>query len=250
VERVPEAIGGAVELPIERVTSGSLTDWSPVYDGVEAANCDAAIQVARLTGTASVTQWADQERPFALGGVNLPSQVPGFWNHTDGACAGNFTLTPATPRSRNTERTRAFVRRHRSRAAEGDGRDPLSPAAFVTYDAVRLLAQALHETGAHPAEETDELIEHLEGEFVHTHGTLTPALGFRGPDARYAHDPVWECMADCPGRHGDDDPRGPAGWPVVQQWRRGAGEASGGRREAVAPASAASADYRRPPWRR
>jgi len=261
MENVPPRIEKHVEVPIAKVTSGSLTNWTPVYDEVEAENCDAAIQVVLLTSTASVNQWADQERPFALGGINIKAQVPGFWDDTAGKCEGNFTMTAVTPQTTNTPLTQKMIQEYGERWPDGPGQGAPNYSGMLLYDAVRQLAEAIHLTGANPAKSPQQIIDFYEGSheavrdqpggtdfYNYVHGTVIPAHGFRGPDNRYAHDAIFDCMTECEGELRDNDPHGPTGVPIWQQWQTD--DNGGPVMEGIAPKANASAEYEDPPWMR
>ena len=209
---------------------GGVGDWSPLYDEIEAENCDVAITGMALGGGTAIRQWARQERDFALGGLHIFSMAPGFWEQTDGNVEGVFTVDGLTAESDNTGRTRGFVDDYAARF----GAPPVYSAA-TTYDALKMYRQAVEsivEAGESELPPQDAIVDALE-DVTFTDGLLYDEFAFTGPDADLAHEPVWESM-------------GWSGVPVVQQWR--ADGDGGGERVAVAPADSRTADYRQPPW--
>lgn len=244
----PRAKEAGLEVPIAQVTSESLTNWTPIYDEVEQANCDAAIVVQLLSGASSVNQWASQERPFALGGIHIRAQLPTFWDETAGKAESVFTMNAVTPQTTNTPRTQEFMGKYKERFSDAVDNGVPFYAGPITYDGIRQFSQAIVETGAHPVENATTLVEHLENpeEFTYLNGVIFPAFGYRPPTDRYAHDPIFDCMIQCEGEIDDKDPYGPTGVPVFQQWQEG--EDGEGVMEAFAPGPNKTADYIEPPW--
>lgn len=220
--------------------SSGISDWSPIFDEIENQGTDLLVINVLLAGTSLVRQWADQQRPFAMGGIHILSMLPGFWDETGGAAEGVFTMNAVTPQTTNTDFTQQFMELYE----EEFGNRNVMFAAPITFDAARIYAQAVDDVGT---ADVDELIPYLEDEFVFQNGSIIPDHAFRPPDHEFAHDPVWECMVDCEGEFGDGDPYGPTGVPVWQQWQERDGE---GVMEAFAPEINASAEYVQPPWMR
>ena len=233
-----------IQIPYAKVTSASTTNWTPIYDELESKNIDVAFVVQLLSGQTSVVQWASQKRPFALGGIHVRAQLPTFYKETGGAAESVFTMNAVTPQTTNTPNTQPFMNKYRKKY----GTVPFF-AGPITYDAVKQMAAAIRQKGLHPKDNVDEFINYWESpDFVFTGGTIIPAFGFRGPNQRYAHDPIWDCMTQCKGKLEDDKPHGPTGVPVWQQWQKG--KNGGGVMESFAPESNKSAEYQKPPWMR
>lgn len=236
-KKVQRTAGDFLDLPIVKRVSGSISDWTPVWDEVEAADVDVALVGFALAGVNAITQWANQERPFELGGAIVRAMSTDFWDQTNGACQSVWTGNAVTPQSRNTPRTKKYIDAYDQ--AYG-GAPPFTGP--LTYDAVHLYAQAVRETGSRDPE---VLIPYLEEELHFTDGTIIdtpPGFRFQGPDARYAHDPVYTCIsAETCGEQA-------MGVPLFQQWQKGPG--GGGRMEVFAPEMNKTASYKKPPWMR
>lgn len=235
-KKVEAAASDFLDLPIVKRVSGSISDWTPLWDEAENANVDVTLVGFALAGVAAIEQWASQERPFELGGAIVRAMSTNFWDQTNGACEAVWTGNAITPLSENTPRTQPYVTAYQSNYG---GLPPFTGP--LTYDAVHLYAQAVRETGSRDPE---TLIPYLEEELHFTDGTVIdtpPGFRFQGPDARYAHDPVFTCMAaeTC----GEEA----TGVPLFQQWQRGE---EGGRMEVFAPEMNRTAEYIRPPWMR
>jgi branched-chain amino acid transport system substrate-binding protein len=236
-EKVARAAEDYIDLPIVKRVSGSISDWTPVWDNVENEGVDVALVGFALAGVSAITQWASQERPFELGGAIVRAMSTDFWDQTDGACQGVWTGNAVTPLSQNTPRTQPYIQAY-DRAY--GGAPPFTGP--LTYDAVKLYAQAVRETGSRDPE---VLIPYLEEELHFTDGTIMndpPGFRFQGADARYAHDPVFTCIAE------DTCGEEATGVPLFQQWQEGPD--GGGRMEVFAPEVNRTADYVKPPWLR
>jgi branched-chain amino acid transport system substrate-binding protein len=222
-ERLADRLPDVLEVPVSETATG-VGDWGPLYDDIEAADCDVAL-VGLLAGADPVEEWVADERDFAFGGLVETATAPDFWERTDGAAEGVFTLDGLTPDSENTDRTRGFVDDYAARY----GQPPVYSAA-TTYDALKLYRQAVEsivEDGDSDLPDQDAIVEALE-EITYTDGLLYDEFAFTGRDADLAHEPVWESMAE-------------TGVPLVQQWQADGNE--GGERVAVAPDGIATADH-------
>lgn len=222
-ERVKAGAGDHVDLVTDGRTPTDLRDWRPAFDNVEEEDTDLLLVGQSLSGVAAVKIWGEQQRPFEYGGLHIPSQIARFWEEVNGDCEHVFTMTAATPQSENTSRTQEFMQAYR------DAFD--SFPAFVgptTYDAVRMYADAVSETGA---TDPEQLIPYLE-ERTFTDGVLVPDHEFQGPDGEFPHDPS-------PG------PLRESGLPLWHQWQEQDGE---GVQAVFAPEQHKMADYRKPPW--
>lgn len=232
-ERLEARLDGVLETPMVERTGG-VSDWDPVYDDVESADCDLALVAFTLGGTTAVNQWAAQERDFEFGGVHVPSQAFEYWENTDGRVEHVFATNVATPQTENTAETRPFFERY------ADRWDAVpSYTGAITYDAVYILKLAVERaaesegTSGPPAGDT--LVRHLEA-LTFTDGTIVPEFEFTSPEAKYAHEPRWNSMTD-------------DGVPVVQQWQYDPETREDyGTMHAVAPGRNATAAYDPPGW--
>jgi branched-chain amino acid transport system substrate-binding protein len=235
-----ETVG--VTVPVAQITTSGIDDWSPIFDELEAAETDLAAIVSVLTGIPIVRQWADQERNFEMGGAHIFAMFPWFWEETGGAAEGLFTGNAITPQSRNTAHTEVFWERYHDEY--GEDAAPMF-AGPITYDTIRMLKDAYEDVGTL---EADPVITYLEEDLHWQRGSIVPDFGFRGPDERFAHDLIWDCMVDCEGEFDNGSPHGPTGVPVWQQWQRGPD--GDGVMEVFAPDRHQSAEYVDPPWMR
>lgn len=199
------------DVPIFKRTSSGTTDWTPVFDEVEAADVDIALVHQALTGTTSVKQWFNQKRDFEMGGIHVPDQVYEYWGEVDGACRYTFTMNAVTPQTTNTPRTQPYMKRYQKKYDTFP-----TYTGPITYDAVRIYAQAMEtavvEEGLSTVPDSDTMVEYLE-DLTFTNGIVLPKFQFTPPEAKYAHDPKWTCMAE------DTCGEASTGVPVYQQWQ-------------------------------
>lgn len=216
-----------IEVVYNEVLSQGLTNWTPVYDELEAQDADVAMVTQALSGTAAAQQWVNQQRPFEFGGIHVPAQFDGFWDEIEGTCEYIFTMNAATPQSINTEQTQPFVESF----VERNGNVPIY-SGFIMYDAIRLYAQAVRQAGT---TDSDTLVSVLE-DLTFEESVWLPQVEFQGPDDEFPHDPVWESMAE-------------TGVPVWQQWQWDPEvREDRGTMHAFAPDPVASTEYQKPDW--
>ena len=203
----------------ERYASGT-TDFAPLFDSVQSAGADGAFTAMAHTGTEAIVQWAQQQRPFGFVGIHVPMQLPSYYQSVNGACLYGVTQTSATPQSEVTERTQPFVQAYNE---QFDGYPVYT--GYITYDAIKLYAQMVEQTGTTNA---DELVSAFEdASFTATTGTLE----FYGQDQEHPHDPVY----------GEDTI-----YPVFLQWQED--DNGNGVQEVVWPEQYKTADYQQPAW--
>jgi branched-chain amino acid transport system substrate-binding protein len=227
VKALQKAASKVVEVPVAEVVSGSINDWTPIFDKLENANVDLAAVFLVISAVVANKQWADQQRSFQMGGIHLPAMQKSYWNEVNGAADSLWTMNAATPLSSNTPQTQPFLKEY----AKRHGGTP-AYVGPLSYDAVKVYAHAIEQVGS---SDPEKLIPFLEEDCAFTGGTFVPELGFRGPDAEFAHDPAWTSIEK-------------SGVPVFQQWQPADG--GGGRMEVFAPKKNKTADYIKPPWQR
>lgn len=202
-----------------------IDDFRPLYGAVEDAGADIAWVAMAHTGDAAIIDWQRDRPNFAFGGTHVPMQWPGYWDMIGGACEYAISMSPGTPQAEITDETQRFVGRYTDHT---DGSYPVY-TGYLTYDALRLYADAVDAAGAVDAE---SLIPHLEEAEIEA--TMSATYGFGGEGFEYPHDPEWQ-----PG-----DPDRPA--TVYFQWQDdGSGS---GTQEIIWPEPYATSTYQAPPW--
>ncbi len=202
----------------ERYAAGT-ENFTPIYDQVEQSGADAAFTAMAHTGTPAIVSWARQQRPFEFGGIHVPSQLPAYYQLTQGACRYAVTQNAATPTSEITEKTVPYANDYR----EAYGQFPVY-TGYITFDAVKQYAEAVRSAGSIAADDVVTALE--DSSFTGTAGTIE----YYGPDHEFAHDVIY-------------DPENV--YPVYQQWQESEGS---GVQEVLFPGDLSTADYARPPW--
>jgi branched-chain amino acid transport system substrate-binding protein len=209
-----------VDVEMRRRYASGTENFGPIYDDVEDAGVDAAFIAMAHTGTAAAVQWAQDRRGFEFGGIHVPSQLPAYWQLTEGATAYIVSQNSATPQSEVTDKTVPFSDRFFS---EYDSYPVYT--GYITHDAVMQWANVVTEL---ETANSDEVVSGLEDDSYNgTVGTVE----YYGPDHEYAHDVKY-----------DRD----LVYPVYQQWQPG--EDGGGVQEVIHPNDLKTADYQKPPW--
>ncbi|WP_049999099.1 ABC transporter substrate-binding protein [Halococcus sediminicola] len=203
----------------QRYASGT-TNFGPLYDDVGSSDADGVFTAMAHTGTEAIVQWAKQQRPFGFAGIHVPMQLPSYYESVNGACLYGVTQTSATPQSEVTKKTQPFVKAYNK---EFDSYPVYT--GYHAYDAVKLYAAMIEQTGTKDA---DELVSALEqSSFTGTTGTLK----FYGKDKKYPHDPIY----------GED-----AMYPVFLQWQKDGN--GGGAQEVIWPKQFKTSKYQQPAW--
>lgn len=211
-----------IDITMRRRYASGTENFGPIYDEVESAGADAVYVAMAHTGTPALVQWVQDRRPFEFGGIHVLSQLPAYYELTDGACRYVVSQNTATPQSELTDKTVPFAEAYND---EFDGYPVYT--GYITYDAVMQWATTVTDGGS---VDSDAVVEGLENsDYV---GTAGP-LNYYGQDHEFAHDVVY-------------DPAFEDGVnPVYQQWQEQDGE---GVQAVLHPDYVASAEYERPPW--
>ncbi|MFQ3318438.1 MAG: branched-chain amino acid transport system substrate-binding protein [Natronomonas sp.] len=215
--RLEDEVG--VEVTEVRRVSEGTEDFTPIYDDLESANVDGAYTALAHIGTTALVQWAKQQRPFGFGGIHVPTQLPSYYEATEGAAISTFSQTTATPTSAVTEKTVPYANAYQ----EEYGGSPVY-TGYSAYDAVYILKEAIESTESVSG---SDLIPELEGgSYTGTGGTIE----FGGPDSEFPHDV----------KYGPELSQG-----VYFQWQQEDGE---GRQKVLWPDDLKEAEYMSPPW--
>ena len=130
------------------------TDFTPIYNGVEAKHPDVMIMGIAHVGVQPTVQWHDQHVPIAMGGNNAQATNPSFWKTTNGATEGVITETGTVPGVALTPETvpvgEEFVKKN--------GHFPAF-TGFTAYDAIRAFAGAMQRADSTDA---DKVVAEME----------------------------------------------------------------------------------------
>ena len=134
--------------------SPDTTDFTPIFNKIEALHPDVMITGISHVGTQPTVQWKSQQVPIAMLGVASQASNATFWKDTNGATEGVLFQAVAGPGVAVTSKTlpfvEAFIKKH--------GNAP-SYAGYTAYDEVYYIADAIHRAGS---TDSDKLVEALE----------------------------------------------------------------------------------------
>ena len=160
--------------------SPDTTDFTPIYNGLEAKKPDVLIAGISHVGVQPTVQWANQQVPIPMFGVNSQATSTTFWKDTNGATEGVVLQNMATESVALTPKTVPFAQSYIKRYG-------ISPAytGYTAYDAVYYIADAVKRAGA---DDPDKIVEALERtDWTGTVGRMT----FYGKDENHAHGLVY-----------------------------------------------------------
>lgn len=218
-----------VNVAMEKRYPPATDDFSDLYDAAQEAGADMVFITTAHTGNEALLDWSypnrpdpqPQPQPFAFGGIHVPMQLPAYYDLVDGACEYALAFNSATAQSEITDRTQPFVTAYQD---EFDGSNPVY-TGYHTYDAVKLFADVVEQSGTLDA---DELVDELEdAAFTGAAGTAE----FYDRDHEFAHDLVYR----------QDE-------VVYFQWQEN--DAGEGAQEVIWPEEHATTNYVAPEWLR
>jgi branched-chain amino acid transport system substrate-binding protein len=114
------------------------TDFTPIYNGIEAKHPDVIITGIAHVGVQPTVQWHDQQVPIPLGGISAQATNLTFWKDTNGAANGVVTQTGTVPGLAITPLTLPVAEEFQKRYGHFPAFD-----GFTAYDAVRAFAGAM-----------------------------------------------------------------------------------------------------------
>ncbi|HEX5452168.1 MAG TPA: ABC transporter substrate-binding protein [Stellaceae bacterium] len=152
------------------------TDFTPIYNGIEAKHPDVIIAGWAHVGVQPTVQWFHQHVPIAVSGNNAQATNPTFWKTTNGATEGMITQTGTVPGVALSKLTipvgNEFVKKfHVYPAFTG----------FTAYDGVRAFAGAMER--AHSTD-PDKVVAEMEK--TDMEGTLG-RYAFYGRNDEFTH---------------------------------------------------------------
>jgi len=203
----------------ERIAEGT-EDFTPIFDQLEEAGVDGAYVAMAHIGTPQLVQWAQQQRPFGYGGIHVPTQLPSFFEATQGAAISTFSQTTATPTSEVTGKTIPFAEAY---FEANDGYPVYN--GYSAYDAMYMYKEAVESAGT---TDSDAVVSELEGmSYTGTSGQIE----FFGQDEEFPHDV----------RYGPEYAEG-----IYFQWQTD--DEGNGVQEVIWPDDLATSEYQPAPW--
>ncbi len=160
--------------------SPDTTDFTPIYNGLEAKKPDVLIAGISHVGVQPTVQWANQQVPIPLYGVVSQATSTTFWKDTNGATDGVVLQNMAVESVPTTPKTVPFAQSYIKRY----GISPAYPG-YGAYDEVYYIADAITRAGGG---DPDRIVEALEKtEWQGTVGTIR----FYGKDESHTHGMVY-----------------------------------------------------------
>jgi branched-chain amino acid transport system substrate-binding protein len=123
--------------------SPDTTDFTPIFNKIEALKPDVMITGISHVGTQPTVQWKSQQVPIPMFGISSQATSSTFWKDTNGATEGVYYNAVSGPGVAVTAKTLPFVDAYVKRF----GNTP-SYAGSTSYDEVYMIADAVHRAGS------------------------------------------------------------------------------------------------------
>ena len=156
--------------------SPDTTDYTPIFNKIEAAKPDVIITGISHVGVQPTVQWKTQEVPIPMFGISSQGSNSTFWNDTNGAAAGVLFQAVSGPDVAVTPKTLPFTEGFKKRF----GNFP-SYAGYTSYDEVYYIADAIHRAGSTDADKLVAALEKTDWE-----GTIG-RVQFYGKNDQFTH---------------------------------------------------------------
>jgi len=145
--------------------SPDTTDFTPIFNQIEAKKPDVIITGISHVGTQPTVQWKSQQVPIPMFGISSQASNSTFWKDTNGATAGVLYQAVSGPGVATTEKTLPFVDAFRKKF----GNEP-SYAGYTAYDEVYYITEAVKRAGS---TDSDKLVDAMEKtDYVGTIGRI------------------------------------------------------------------------------
>ncbi|MGJ4996292.1 ABC transporter substrate-binding protein [Bradyrhizobium sp. HKCCYLS3077] len=145
--------------------SPDTTDFTPIFNKIEALKPDVMITGISHVGTQPTVQWKSQQVPIPMFGISSQATNSTFWKDTNGAVEGVMFNAVSGPGVAVTPKTLPFVDAYQKKF----GNIP-SYAGYTSYDDVYMIADAIHRAGG---TDPDKMVEAMEAtDYVGTIGRV------------------------------------------------------------------------------
>src|ERR1700712_1393225 len=134
--------------------SPDTTDFTPIFNKIEALKPDVMITGISHVGTQPTVQWKSQQVPIAMLGVSSQATNSAFWKDTNGATEGVLFNAVSGPGVAVTPKTLPFVAAYQKKF----GNAP-AYSGCTAYDEVYMITDAIKRGGS---DDEDKLVEALE----------------------------------------------------------------------------------------
>ena len=134
--------------------SPDTTDFTPIYNGIEAKKPDVIITGISHVGVQPTVQWANQQVPIPQFGISSQATSSTFWRDTNGATEGVVLQLVAVDTVASTPKTIPFAQAYIKKYG-------VTPAysAYGAYDEVYYIADAVRRAGGTDPEKMVDALE-------------------------------------------------------------------------------------------
>ena len=134
--------------------SPDTTDFTPIYNGIEAKKPDVIMTGISHVGVQPTVQWANQQVPIPQMGISSQATSSTFWKDTNGATEGIVLQLVAVDTVASTPKTIPFAEAYTKKYG-------ITPAytGYTSYDQVYYIADAIHRAGG---TDPDKMVDALE----------------------------------------------------------------------------------------
>ena len=134
--------------------SPDTTDFTPIYNGIEAKKPDVIITGISHVGVQPTVQWANQQVPIPQFGISSQATSSTFWKDTNGATEGIVLQLVAVDTVASTPKTIPFAQAYMKKYG-------ITPAysGYGAYDEVYFIADAIHRAGGTDPEKMVDALE-------------------------------------------------------------------------------------------
>ncbi len=145
--------------------SPDTTDFTPIFNQIEARKPDVMITGISHVGTQPTVQWKEQQVPIPMFGISSQATNSTFWKDTNGAANGVLYNAVSGPGVAVTPKTLPFVDAFQKKY----GNNP-SYCGYTAYDEVYMIADAARRAGS---TDSDKLVAAMEKtDYVGTIGRI------------------------------------------------------------------------------
>ena len=156
--------------------SPDTTDFTPIFNGIEAKKPDVIITGISHVGVQPTVQWANQQVPMPMFGISSQATSSTFWKDTNGATEGVVLQLVAVDTVASTPKTIPFAQAYTKKYG-------ITPAysGYGAYDEVFIIADAVKRAGG---TDPDKLVTALEAT---DHEGTVGRVQFFGKDDAFTH---------------------------------------------------------------
>jgi branched-chain amino acid transport system substrate-binding protein len=134
--------------------SKDTTDFTPIFNRIEALKPDVIITGISHIGTQPTVQWKNQQVPIPMFGISSQATNSTFWKDTNGATEGVLYQGVSGPDVATTPKTLPFVNAFQKKYSNFP-----SYAGYTAYDDVYIITDAIKRAGT---TDSDKLVEAME----------------------------------------------------------------------------------------